>query len=298
MRPIRLRLDRFRAFLRNRAGATAIEYLFVIGILALGAAGAVAATGGRLQDGYQRVALALEGITTALFGDGWTDLVSTDFSTPAQRQGWACVGHQCRTPVRFEQFGDLGWMMGPYGADLWPNNWLSFPITLSSGSTSALIEFDLLIIDSWDGVGTTAARGGNGGTEGDAVRFRIDNTTFSTQNFIHTGNPVITPGTQPNQFDPSRAEFNRALLNPTRTETGSLAASSYNMTMSLVERSADPTRVHSQSNTARNYEDQVWRVQIEVTNPQPNFTFRLMPTVGQALNDEAMGIANFSVREQ
>jgi hypothetical protein len=56
--------------------------------------------------------------------------------------------------------------------------------------------------------------------------------------------------------------------------------------------------VHSQSNRARNYEDQVWRVQIEVTNPQPNFTFRLMPTVGQALNDEAMGIANFSVREQ
>jgi Flp pilus assembly pilin Flp len=284
-----------KSFIKSECGGTAVEYALLVVLISAASLGAVATSGDRLRQTFDTIVSALPFSAQQNADRAWRELVSIDFSSGTG--GWGCVGSNCPENLRTDQFGDWGWMLGPHGREFWPNNWLSFPINLSENAVAAIIEFDLFIMDSWDGVGTRFSRGGINGNEGDAIRFRIDNTTFSTQQFIHAANPVLLGGEPSNIFRADSVDFNRSLLDPIRQQSGTIGGSEFSLNMTLVERGNDPLRQHSASST-NSWEDQRWRVAIEIQNPEQNFDFRMMPTIDQVLSDESFGISNFSIRER
>lgn len=167
--------------------------------------------------------------------------------------------------------GAWGVMNGPFGAET-RNTPLTYDVSLKSGSRNALIEFDLLILDSWDGHDSSD----NNWTtaEGDGLRFQIDGQTIAFEHFVqrqdHGGY--------------------RAGMFEQRTSTVEVNGATYNLIL-------NPADVLKSSQFGSNVRDQKWRVQLEAVNAPQNFTLGYQSTADETTGNEAFGITNFAVRE-
>lgn len=169
-------------------------------------------------------------------------------------------------------FGEWGTMLGPFGGDTRTNP-VTYGVTLSPGSTNAMVEFDLILSDSWDGLG--GPNNPFAPPEGDRVLFQINGQTISAEAFVHQQNHA---GFAPSLF----AE---------RQSSVQIGGTTYNLTLR-------PTNLPT-GNMAGDagHEDQRWRVSLEAVNAPQSFTLGYGSTSRQAVGNEAFGLANFSVRE-
>lgn len=191
------------------------------------------------------------------------DLVSQTFRD-GNTSGWS----RAQTTV----FGEWGSMLGPFGGDTRTSP-LTFGVNLSPGSTNAMVEFDLILSDSWDGVG--GPNNPYAPPEGDRVLFQINGQTISAEAFVHRQNHA---GYAPGLFAERQSSVQidgttyNLTLRPTNLPTGSIAGDGQ-------------------------HEDQRWRVSLEAVNAPQNFTLGYASTSRQAVGNEAFGLGNFSVRE-
>jgi hypothetical protein len=167
--------------------------------------------------------------------------------------------------------GAWGVMNGPFGTDT-RNTPLTVDIALGSGSSNALVEFDLLILDSWDGHDspdnnwTTA--------EGDGIKFQINGQTVAFEHFVQRENHE---GYRDGMFGP-------------RSSSVELDGATYNLVMT-------PAEILQSNQFGSTVRDQKWRVQLEAVNAPQNFTLGYQSTADEATGNEAFGITNFTVRE-
>ena len=171
--------------------------------------------------------------------------------------GWS------RTKVTHTSLPGIGSFLGNFSTGT-RHNPVSFPIDLGAQSSSALIEFDLFIIDSWDGY-----RPGVASPEGDGIILRINGSAIAFEAFDHrlTGEQAV--------------HANNRLSNAPRAE------GNFRTTMELVQ--------HGTNLWGSHWDDQVWRVRIEVNNPVNTFTFGISGTMNEPMENESFGIANFRV---
>ena len=194
-------------------------------------------------------------------------MVSQNFAN-GDFSGWSVARHQV--------FGAWGDMLGPFGNETLHNP-LTRSITLPEGATSALVQFELIVADSWDGA-SNETRNANGWTNnsGDSIRFMLDGQVITTEHFLGGG---------------SNSDYLRD-----RQGTVQIGDATYNMTMTLKD---NPAHVGGAG-----WMDQRWSVSIEATNPPGNLQLGLSSTANQStiqnanttVHDESFGIQNFSVK--
>lgn len=250
-------------FLSESSGAVTVDWtVLAAAVVGLGAASAAAVRTG----------------TSALGSDVEASLTNASVanlrwlsSRTVTQQSFADGNFDGWSTARAGSFGEWGAMQGPFGLDTMTTP-LTYDVALSGDATNALVTFDLIVADSWDGVGgpnNPWARPG-----GDVLSFQINGQTISTEAFVHTQNhPGYTPG-----------------LFAERSGTVQIGGTTYNMRLT-------PTNLPSTSISGTGWPDQRWRVQIEAVDAPQNFQVGFSASVTQAASNESYGIANFSVVE-
>lgn len=154
--------------------------------------------------------------------------------------------------------------LGPFGGGTWTT-----PVTrtLDLGAadrSSARVEFDLIIIDSWDAYSTEWAA-----VEGDIFQILIDGVPISSEPFAH----ALSGFTE-----------------NARTSTVNHEGAVYSVQM---------TRTQSGTNfTGSSWNDQIWRVTLDIQAPPQLLTLGFAARLTQDLADEAFGIDNFRVTHE
>ena len=189
--------------------------------------------------------------------DEMVELVSTHFSGAAfgDTSGWSSsiINHSSNPSV--------GSFLGPFGRDTRTAP-VSFNLDLGQEVDSARIEFDLMIIDSWDGYDDDYAR-----PEGDHLRILVNDTSIAAESFYHQGWGMYL-------------EDRKTVAN--RSE-GRFAT-----TMTLIEGPAQLYRNPSWS-------DQIWRVSIEIGAPVQTFALGFSAALDEPISNEAFAILNMRV---
>ncbi len=185
--------------------------------------------------------------------DQTVTIVDTDFND-GDTDGWS---HSTVTD------GGLGSaLLGPFGQETWQNP-VTYQVNLGAQSRSAEIEFDLWIIDSWDGFSTQYAH-----PEGEFLTILVNGTAISLDPF---------------QWGPGMMTLERRTVS-------SRAEGRFTTTMELVEV-AQAYGAH--------WQDQRWRVRIEVENPATElateFTLGFAARLDAALQNESFGIDRFRI---
>jgi len=181
-------------------------------------------------------------------------IVAQDFDAGVTT-GWS------QTPTTNTTRPGIGTFLGPFGNATWDNP-VTRAIDLGPGDlASARIEFDLLIIDSWDGFDTTWAA-----VEGDVFSLMVNGTAISLDAFKWVGN----------------AKDNNRI---TRTY---LAGSYYTVSM---------TRTLSGVNFvgSSDWHDQIWRVTVDVQAPPRLMTLGFRARLNESIQNESFGLDNFTV---
>jgi hypothetical protein len=168
-------------------------------------------------------------------------------------------------------FGAWGTMLGPFGNETRTAP-LTHTFTLSPGATNAMVEFDLIIGDSWDG----AAGPNNPWTrpEGDVIRFQVNGQTISTEPFVQNANHM---------------GFRPGMLSE-RTSTVVIGQTTYNLRLT-------PTNLPTANIGGGTTPDQRWRVQLEAVNAPQNLQLGYSAITSNNASNESFGITNFVIRE-
>jgi len=251
-------------FLSDDSGAVTVDWVVVTAaVVGIGLSSAAAVRSGTSSMG--------EAINTSLTNASvsplrWLSSIQTVSQSFADGnfEGWNANSTS--------SYGIWGMALGPFGGET-RNNPLTFDVALGAGSSNALIEFDLIVGDSWDGLG-----GPNNSVappEGDRVLFQINGQTISAAAFVHAQNHA---GYAPGLFEERKTSVQ-------------IDGATYNLSLRPVDL---PTR--SMGGDAQ-YEDQRWRVALEAVDAPQNFTLGYASTSRQAVGNESFSIANFSVRE-
>lgn len=254
-----------RAFFAETSGAITVDWtVLAAAVVGLGVSSVAAVrTGtGALGDDIETSlsSASVANLNWAFAGD----LVRQTFDN-GDFSGWSVA--------RAGTFGPWGATLGPFGFDTMSNP-LTFDVNLTGANTNALIEFDMIIADTWDGVAGPSNPWTYAG--GDTMTLMIDGQAISVEPFVHAGGPGH-PGftTAQTQARSSTVEVNGATYTVRMTPTSSLAQ---------VGGSGSP--------------DQRWRVQVEAINAPQSFEFGLSAALDQASHaDEAFHLQNFSVRQ-
>lgn len=188
------------------------------------------------------------------------------------RQNFADGNFDGWNAIKTTSFGPWGTALGPFGTEV-RNNPVTFDVNLSSGARNALIEFELIVGDSWDGLGGPNNRVAP--PEGDRVVFQVNGQTISAEAFVHAQNHA---GYAPSLFQP-------------RSTSIEIDGTTYNLNLRPIDL---PTRSVGGANQ---HEDQRWHVSLEAVGAPQNFTLGYSTTSRQAADNESFGISNFSVRE-
>lgn len=150
--------------------------------------------------------------------------------------------------------------LGPFGRETWQTP-LNYSVNLGETSQTALIEFDLFVIDSWDGYGPQWAH-----PEGEFMSILVNGTSISLEAF-----QADLPG----------------MMRLERRTVASRAEGRFTTTMQLIQSG---TNLYGAG-----WNDQVWRVRIEVENPATQFTLGFAARLDEDLNNESFGLLNFRV---
>lgn len=153
-----------------------------------------------------------------------------------------------------------GSFLGPFGRETW-NTPVTYQVNLGQTSASAVIEFDLFIIDSWDGYRTSWAH-----PEGEFLTIRVNGTSIALEAFN-----VDLPN----------------LFRHNRRTVSSRAEGRFTTTMELIR---SDTNLYGAG-----WNDQVWRVRIEVENPATQFSLGFSARLDEDIFNESFGFRRFSV---
>lgn len=256
MRPLTL-------FLRDESGAVAVDWtVMAASVVGLGMAsvGAVRSGVGSLGGNVQS---SLSGAGVASLRWMSSTLVASQSFDDGNFDGWSAA--------RPGTFGAWGAMQGPFGLDTMTTP-LTYNVALTGDATNALVAFDLIIADTWDGL----AAPNNPWTRpgGDVLSFQIDGQTISTEAFVHSTNH---PGYAPALYE-------------ARSGTVDIGGTTYNVHMT-------PTNLPTPSVGGSASPDQRWRVSIEALNAPQSFQLGFSASVTQAASNESFGLANFTVNQ-
>lgn len=180
--------------------------------------------------------------------------VDTDFS------GAVPAGFS-QTPVTRTSHPVVGSFLGPFGRETRTNP-VTYSVNLGAESRRAVIEFDLLILDSWDGFNRDWSR-----PEGEQLLLQVNGTTIAAEPF-HFGS------------------WGRYAAN--RRSVASRSEGLFTTTM---------TRIRTNEHLAGSggWTDEVWRVTIDVTAPVQNFTLGFAATLDEDIGNESFGLMNFKI---
>lgn len=177
-------------------------------------------------------------------------IVNTDFND-SNTQNWS---HSNVTHTMASSF------LGPFGRETRQNP-VTYQVNLGAESSRAEIEFDLFIIDSWDGYTRPWSP-----LSGDMFLITVNGTAISATPFL---------------VDPW------GMFARDRSHVISRAEGVFTTTM---------TRVESHRNLwGSGWNDQIWRVRIEVENPVTNFTLGFIGDLSGDIHNESFGFRNFRV---
>ncbi|MFN4057969.1 MAG: Flp family type IVb pilin [Roseinatronobacter sp.] len=257
-----------KRFFSEEDGAVTVDWtVLTAAIVGLGltSAAAVRTGTGSLAD---NVRAALTGATI----DTWamvSPIVSQNFAN-GDFSGWSTA--------RAQVFGAWGNMLGPFGNET-QNNPLTYSVNLPAGMSDALVTFDLIIADSWDGV----AGPSNPWTSalGDSMRLMVDGQIISTEHFVFREN-------HPGYVNGMWQE---------RTATATVGGSTFNLTMTPKDQ---PTT----NVGGAGWVDQRWSVRLEAVDAPQNFQLGFSATSNQStiqnanttVHDESFGIQNFNIK--
>ena len=257
-------------FLSGESGAVTVDWtVLTAAIVGLGISAAAAVRTGTTNLG-QDVESSLSGASVADLSWAFArDLVSQNFAD-GNFDGWSVARHQV--------FGAWGDMLGPFGTETM-NNPLTYDVSLPDGMTDALVKFDLIVADSWDGVAGPTNPWTN--ALGDSLRLMVDGETISSEHFVFSQNH---PGYQDGMFAP-------------RSATATIGDSTFNLTMTPIDQ---PTT----NVGGAGWVDQRWSVQLEAVNAPEDFQLGFSGTSNQStiqnanttVHDESFGIQNFSIK--
>jgi hypothetical protein len=256
------------SFWSNESGAVTVDWtVLTAAIVGLGVASAAAVrTGTSNLGGEIEASLSGAGVADLTWAFA-RDLVSQNFAD-GDFSGWSVARHQV--------FGAWGDMLGPFGNETL-NNPLTYDVKLPSGMKDALVSFDLIIADSWDG-NSNEVRNANGWTNalGDSMRFIVDGQVITTEHFLGGGSSTT--------------------YLQDRQGTVTIGESTFNLSMTLKDR---PAHVGGAG-----WQDQRWSVTLEAIDAPADFQIGFSATVNQStiqngnttVHDESFGIQNFSVK--
>lgn len=154
----------------------------------------------------------------------------------------------------------IGNFLGPFGGETWASP-VTYAVNLGEQSKSARFEFDLFIIDSWDGYNMSWAR-----PEGEMLAITVNGQSISSEAFQAGpwGNMMAT-----------------------RRTVASRAEGRFTTTMTLLDS--------NQSHWGSGWTDQIWRVVIDVENPSNTFTLGFAANLDEAIDNESFGLLNFQL---
>lgn len=155
---------------------------------------------------------------------------------------------------------DISSFLGPFGRETWANP-VTYQVNLGETSQSALIEFDLFIIDSWDGYNPDWSY-----PEGEFLTIRVNGTSIALEAFDVDLPPMMA--------------------NDRRT-VSSRAEGRFTTTMELISS--------GRNLYGAGWADQVWRVRIEVENPATQFTLGFAARLNEDIWNEAFGLRSFRI---
>ncbi|MDD7971365.1 TadE/TadG family type IV pilus assembly protein [Roseinatronobacter alkalisoli] len=178
-------------------------------------------------------------------------ITDTDF-TSGNTAGWSSdTVTQTANPA-------IGNFLGPFGGNTWTAP-VTYAVNLGEQSETALIEFDLFIIDSWDGYSPSWAR-----PEGEMFALTVNGQSIASE--VFQSGPVGN-------------------MAATRRTVASRAEGKFTTTMTLLES--------NQNHWGAGWTDQIWRVVVEVENPATTFTLGFSANLDEAIDNESFGLLNF-----
>jgi Flp pilus assembly pilin Flp len=262
-------------FLSDQSGAVTVDWtVLTAAIVGLGLSAAAAVrTGTSNLGGEIEASLSGAGVADLTWAFA-RDLVSQNFAD-GDFSGWSVARHQV--------FGAWGDMLGPFGTDTL-NNPLTYDVKLPAGMKDALVSFDLIIADSWDGVATqTSINNGWTTALGDGLRLMVDGQVVSTEHFVFSQNH---PG----------GGYQDGMWSE-RTGTLQVGETTFNLKMT-------PKELPTANVGGAGWSDQRWSVQLEAVNAPSDFQLGFSATVNQSnvqnanttVHDETFGIQNFNVK--
>jgi Flp pilus assembly pilin Flp len=254
---------RLTRFLTDQSGAVTVDWtVLTAAIVGLGVASAAAVrTGTSNLGGDIEASLSGAGVADLTWAFA-RDLVSQNFGN-GDFSGWSLA--------RAGTFGAWGDMQGPFGFDTMTNP-LTFDVALPSGMKDALIQFDMVISDTWDGLPNANNPWTHPG--GDTMSLLINGTPISVEAFVYHGGH---PGAAPELFQ-------------SRSSTVEIDGATYKVSMT-------PKNLPTANIAGIGTADQRWSVQVEALGAPSNFQLGFSAALDQRnLNDEAFGIQNFNIK--
>lgn len=180
-------------------------------------------------------------------------IVDNDFSTN-DTTGWS------NTTVTHSNHAIAGSFLGPFGRETMQRP-VTYTVNLGQETESARIEFDLLVIDSWDGFDPSWSR-----PEGENFVIQINGSSIAAEPFVSWGG---------------------GLFDADRRTVASRAEGRFTTTM---VRTVDPQQM-----VGSGWSDQVWRVTIDIDAPVQNFTLGFLATLDEDVHNESFGLMNIRI---
>ncbi|CUX80294.1 MAG: Tad secretion system protein [Roseibaca calidilacus] len=185
--------------------------------------------------------------------DGGLVIVDNDFTTN-DTDGWS------QTTVTSSSDGSIGRFLGPFGGETHGNP-VTFEVDLGREMVAARIEFDLYLLDSWDGYDPNWSPDG-----GEQLWIGVDGTSIAAEAF---------------QVNPL------GIMRAARDTTASREEGEFRTRMELV---GDNMTIGGSG-----WSDQAWRVTIDITDPNEVFDLGFQMLSDEARDNESFGIDNFRI---
>jgi len=252
-----------RRFIKDEDGAVATDWVVMTAAAAFLGVGVVAGVSTGMNSLGSDVDRVLGEASVSIdrgiegLGRGFRTLIDMAFDD-GNFDGWSSD--------RTDSSEDLGTFLGPFAGS---EAALTYDVKLPGWAKAAVLEFDLLILNSWDADSDKWSKG-----RGDGMSVQINGEEVSFELF---------------QFAPknSGGDGNTKWLHD-RSSTVTIGGTEYKTTMTLKDKGTF---------YGTTWTDQVWGVTLEATNPPPGgFTFGLDSTTDQGVHDEAFGVGSFKVK--